>query len=307
MVGRRLLSVAVGLGADQLLGEPPSAVHPVALFGRAMQGVERRCYQPTRARGVVYTATGLGLGVLAGVVVRSSAAATYVSVAGRSLRDAARDVGAALECGDLERARLLLPTLVGRDPANLDAEQISRAVVESVAENTVDAIIAPAIWALVGGAPATLGYRAVNTMDAMVGHRSERYQHFGTASARLDDVANWLAARAAALLVALVRPHRAVEVWRTVRAHSPAHPSPNSGVIEAAFAAALGVRLGGPSRYGEVAEIRPPLGFGRAVEHRDIKAASRLSRDCTIAFTAVLIAAGLGRRGRSRVRAGARA
>lgn len=307
MVGRRLLSVAVGLGADHVFGEPPSAIHPVAMFGRSMQEVEQRCYQATRVRGGVYAATGLGLGLLAGAVVRSSAAATYVSVAGRSLRDAASDVGAALEDGDLERARLLLPTLVGRDPTNLNAEQISRAVVESVAENTVDAIIAPAIWALVGGAPATLGYRAVNTMDAMVGHRSERYQHFGTAAARLDDVANWIPARVAALLVAVVRPHRAREVWRAVRDHSPAHPSPNSGVIEAAFAGALGVRLGGPSRYGEISEIRPTLGFGRAVEHRDILAASRLSRDCTVAFAAALIIARLGRRGPSQARARASA
>src|SRR5206468_9435838 len=138
---------------------------------------------------------------LAGGLVRSTALATYVAVAGRGLTDAAGAVGAALEEDDLDRARALLPTLVGRDPTGLDEKEIARAVVESVAENTVDAVVAPALWAVALGAPGTLGYRAVNTLDAMVGHRSARYLQYGWASARLDDLANWVPARVTALLV----------------------------------------------------------------------------------------------------------
>ncbi len=120
--------------------------------------------------------------------MRSTAWATGLAVGGRSLWRAAEDVAQALTRGDVEGARALLPNLVGRDPNNLDEEEIVRAVVESVAENTVDAIVAPVLWAAVAGAPGALGYRAVNTMDAMVGHHSERYEHYGWASARLDDV-----------------------------------------------------------------------------------------------------------------------
>jgi adenosylcobinamide-phosphate synthase len=171
MVSRRLLAVAGALAVDRMAGEPPDGVHPVAGFGRAMQAVEGRWYAPTRSSGAVYTALGLGLGGIGGAVVRSTLVATYLAVGGRALADAARAVGDALEDGDLERARTLLPGLVGRDPEGLDEAELSRAVVESIAENTVDAVIAPALWAVVAGAPGALGYRAVNTMDAMVGYR----------------------------------------------------------------------------------------------------------------------------------------
>ncbi len=177
--------------------------------------------------------------------MRSTTVATTSAVAGRALGQAAGDVGRALDDGDLERARALLPTLVGRDPSGLDEGEIARAAVESVAENTVDAVVAPALWAAVAGAPGALGYRAVNTLDSMVGHRSERYANYGWASARLDDAVAWVPARLTAALVALVRPRAARPVWTAVRTQAPAHPSPNAGVAEAAFAAALGVRLGG--------------------------------------------------------------
>lgn len=303
-MNRRLLGVAVGLGVDRLAGEPRRVPHPVALFGQAMGQVEQAWYAPRLGNGAAYTATGAGIGALAGLAVQSTALATYVAVAGRSLADAAADVGVALDAGDLDWARALLPALVGRDPSGLDEAELCRAVVESVAENTVDAVVAPALWAAFGGAAGALGYRAVNTMDAMVGHRSERYRRFGTPAARLDDVANWLPARFTALLVAVARPGRAAEVWRTVRTDAPGHPSPNAGVAEAAFAAGLGVRLGGRNHYGDRTEDRPRLGRGRPVRRDDIREAIRLSRDCTALLGLTLVGAGLvaDRRARGRGR-----
>ncbi len=288
MVNRRMLEVAGGLALDQLLGEPPTTIHPVAGFGLVMGAVERRCYRPRRAAGALYATCGLGIGWAAGTVMPSTVVATAVAVAGRALSEAALAVGAALEAGDLDAARALLPSLVGRDPSDLGEVELARAVVESVAENTVDAVIAPALWAALAGARGALGYRAVNTMDAMVGHRSERYGRFGTAAARLDDAANWIPARATAALVIAVRPRRARAVWHAIRTDAPAHPSPNAGVAEAAFAAALGIELGGTNRYGTRTECRPILSTGRAVDRSDIRAAVRLSRECTAALGAVL-------------------
>ena len=273
--------VAVGVLADRLLGEPPAPAHPVVLFGRVMRAAERRLYRDSRAAGVAHAAIGAGLGVAAGGVLGSTAGATWLAVAGRALGSAATAVGDALEAGDLDRARELLPALVGRDPSALDEKEIARAVVESVAENTVDAIVAPVLWAVALGAPGALGYRAVNTLDAMVGHRSPHYENYGWASARLDDVAGWIPARVTAALVAAVRPASAGAVWTAVRTQAPAHPSPNAGVVEAAFAAALGLRLGGENRYGDRVELRPPLGTGRPAEAGDIARAVELSRLCT--------------------------
>jgi adenosylcobinamide-phosphate synthase len=215
-----------------------------------------------------------------------------LAVAGHALDRSAEKVRIALEAGDLEAARSLLPSLVGRDPSGLDAKQIARAVVESVAENTVDAVVAPALWGAMAGAPGTLGYRAVNTLDSMVGHHSTRYEIYGWASARLDDASNWVPARLTAALVALVRPARVEEIWRAVRTQAPSHPSPNAGVAEAAFAAALGVRLGGPNRYDDRSEVRAPLGTGPAPEPADIERAVRLSRDVGTALACVLGALG---------------
>ena len=288
----RPLAVAAGLIVDRMLGEPPSAVHPVAGFGSLMGGLERRLYEPTLARGAIYAAAGTALGVLAGRAARSTVLATASASAGRSLGDAAASIGAALARDDLDEARRLLPSLVGRDPSTLDEAEIARAVVESVAENTVDAIVAPAFWALVAGPPGALGHRAVNTMDAMVGYRNDRYARFGTAAARLDDAAAYIPARLTGLLVAAARPSAAAEVGRIVRRDAGGHPSPNAGVAEAAFAAALGVRLGGENRYGDRIEVRATLGDGRPVEAADIPAAVRLSRDCTVVLGSIL--AGVG-------------
>jgi len=318
VVAARPLAVAVGLGLDALAGEPPLDPHPVAAFGAAMAAHERRWYADRRGAGVWHAAAGLAVGAGAGAAIDAlaalaapprgtesmpnrcqraavrhagTAAAVYVAVAGRALREAAAAVGDALAVGDLDRARAELPALVGRDPSGLGPREITRAVVESLAENTVDAVVAPAVWGLAAGAAGALGYRAVNTMDAMVGHRSARYRNYGWAAARLDDAANWVPARLTAVLVAAVRPARAAEVWRVVTRDAPAHPSPNAGVAEAAWAAALGLRLGGTNRYGDRTEIRAPLGFGAAPVPADIRRASALTRDVTVALGAALAAA----------------
>jgi adenosylcobinamide-phosphate synthase len=299
----RCAAAAAGLVADRLLGEPPPSLHPVAWLGRGLRRVEGRWWRDSRLAGAGHAALGVICGLAGGWVLRRStgpvpatAVATGVAVAGRALGEEAARVQAALEEGDLPGARALVPALVGRDPAALDEKELARAVVESVAENTVDAVVAPALWGALAGAPGALAYRAVNTLDAMVGHHSPRYERFGWASARLDDLAGWVPARLCAVLVAMARPSRARAVWRAVRRDAPGHPSPNAGVAEAAFAAALGLRLGGLNRYGERVELRPPLGSGHPPGGEDIDRAVGLSRDVTLALAALLLGAGVGLR-----------
>jgi adenosylcobinamide-phosphate synthase len=282
-IGSRTLGVALGLLLDRALGEPPDRWHPVAWFGSAMHGVEQRLHADSRARGVVHAAVGTGLGIGTGALLRAGlgpTAATAMTVAtasaGRMLRTTAATIEGHLVDDDLAAARTALPSLVGRDPSALDASGVSAAVVESLAENTVDAVIAPAFWALAGGAPAVLAHRAANTMDAMVGHRTERHGRYGWASARLDDGMAWLPARLFAALVASAAPSRAWTVARLVRRDAPAHPSPNSGVAEAAVAASLGVELGGPLSYGGRVEDRPRLGDGPRPKAADIARGRRL-------------------------------
>ena len=211
---RKAGAAALGVLADRMAGEPPMRPHPVAAFGQVMAWVEERTWRPSRLAGAVPVAAGLALAGAAGEALGSVAGATYLAVAGRELARSAARVAAALDGNDLDKARALLPALVGRDPTDLDEKEVARAVVESVAENTVDAVVAPALWAALGGGRATLAYRAVNTLDAMVGHRSERYERYGWASAHLDDLAGWVPARLTAALVAAVRPPTAAEVWR---------------------------------------------------------------------------------------------
>jgi adenosylcobinamide-phosphate synthase len=295
--GATALAAAAGILADRLLGEPPAQVHPVALFGRGMIALELRLraghptWRDGRLAGAGYAIAGAGLGWAAGAAlgrsVPAGAAGTWVVVAGRTLGEEARAIGERLVADDLEGARRRLPALVGRDPESLDGKGIARAVVESVAENTVDAIVAPACWAAGGGGAGAGFYRAVNTLDAMVGHRNERYLRFGWASARLDDAANWIPARFTGLLVAAVRPRQAREIVDAVL-HPPAHPSPNAGVAEAAFAAALGLRLGGDTVYAGRVDPRPAFGSGRPPEPADIDRAVRLSRDVALALAALL-------------------
>ena len=197
------------------------------------------------------------------------------------------EVGAVVDLAGRRPRRGPYPScrgLVGRDADALDAGGVVRAAIESLAENTVDAVTAPLLWATVGGAPAVLAHRAINTLDAMVGHRNARYANFGWASARVDDAVNWLPARLTALAVVAVRPRQAATVATVVRRDAPRHPSPNGGVIESAFAAALGIRLGGENSYGGVAEDRGRLGDGRPPAPADGARAIRLARHTAIAF-----------------------
>jgi adenosylcobinamide-phosphate synthase len=290
---RRPWATALGLLADRLAGEPPAALHPVVAFGRVMRCVEVQLWRDARSSGAAYAAAGTALGTATGWLAGTTVGATAVAVGGEPLARAAGAVGDALDRGALDEARALLPALVGRDPDGLGEKEIVRAVVESVAENTVDAVVAPAVWAVLAGAPGALGYRAVNTLDALVGHRTPRHDRFGWASARLDDAAGWVPARVTAVLVAAVRPRSAAAVWHTVRTDAPRHPSPNAGVAEAAFAAALGLRLGGANSYAGRVELRPSLGTGRPPEAADVARAVRLSSDVAWALTAALAAMGV--------------
>jgi adenosylcobinamide-phosphate synthase len=287
-----MIGAAVGLLADRALGEPPDVVHPVAAFGRLMTSLEDATYAPTRVAGTTYAALGAGLGYGVGAPL-PTAVVVGLATAGRALRDAASEVRDALVASNLDGARSLIPTLVGRDPSELDASGLAAAVIESLAENTVDAVVAPVWWAVAVGPGAGSAYRAVNTMDAMVGHHSERYEDFGWASARLDDVANYVPARLTALLTACVRPGAARRIADAVRDHAPAHPSPNAGVAEAAFAAALAVELGGPLRYGTRAEDRPRLGVGPRPVVGDIDRAIALASHVELALVGILLAGGL--------------
>ncbi|PBC99978.1 adenosylcobinamide-phosphate synthase [Streptomyces sp. Ag82_O1-15] len=280
---------AAGLLGDLLLGDPRRG-HPVAVFGRSAAAVERVLWRDHRGWGALHTAVcvggAAGLAAVASRAVRPSraaslaltAAATWAVVGGTTLGREARAIGDALTDGEIETARERLPHLCGRDPQALGADGIARAVVESVAENTSDAVVGALVWGAVGGVPGLVGFRAVNTLDAMVGHRSPRYRRYGWASARLDDVAGWPGARLTAVLAALAgdSPRGALRAWR---ADAVKHPSPNAGPVEASFAGALGVRLGGTLSYGGRVEHRPELnGAGRAVHVADIERAVRLSR-----------------------------
>ncbi|MDP9396861.1 MAG: cobalamin biosynthesis protein, partial [Actinomycetota bacterium] len=289
MPGRDAVGLLGGVLADALVADPRTA-HPVAAFGRAAAALERRTYADSRTRGLLHVtllvgaAGGLGA-LLTGLSRRrpalrtgALAAGTWAVIGGTTLGREASAMAAALGAGDLAAARARLPHLCGRDPSALDGTELARATVESVAENTSDAVVAPLLWGAVAGLPGLLGYRAVNTLDAMIGHRSPRYARFGWAAARLDDLLNLPAARLTALLACLLAPVAGGSVpaaWQVLRRDGAAHPSPNAGRCEAAFAGALGVRLGGTNRYGARVEHRPHLGDGRPVEVGDVGRAVR--------------------------------
>jgi adenosylcobinamide-phosphate synthase len=286
-------AVGLGLGylADVLLGDP-ERWHPVAGFGRVATWLEQRTYADTRLAGVAHTVLLVGAAVGLGALAERSGArrptttimltglATWTVLGGRSLTRAATAVAEPLATGDVRGAQAQVRHLVGRDTAELSESEVARATVESVAENTSDAVVAPLLWGAALGIPGLLGYRAVNTLDAMVGYRSARYERFGWAAARLDDLANWVPARVAGLAAALTA--RLVGgsprlVLRVVRRDAGQHPSPNAGVVEAAFAGALGIRLGGRNVYRGQVEERGVLGDGPAAAAADIPRANRLA------------------------------
>jgi adenosylcobinamide-phosphate synthase len=312
----RAAGIAAGYLADLLWGDPQRG-HPVALFGSGAATLERLSYADSRWAGIRHT--GVLLGALAALGGAAEAAASrrgalaaamttavtvFVALGGTSLARTGDRMAQHLGGGDAAAARRLLPSLCGRDPAVLDEVGLTRATLESVAENTSDAAVAPLLWAAIGGLPAVLVYRGANTLDAMIGHRSARYLRFGWAAARFDDLINFAAARLTAILVAVCAPvvgGSPIAAVRTWRRDAASHPSPNAGVVEAAFAGALGVRLGGPTQYAHELEIRPTLGDGREPRVVDLALAVRLSR--TVQAGAAGAAIGLSAVGRSGRRA----
>jgi adenosylcobinamide-phosphate synthase len=310
---RRGAVVAAGLvlgwAADQALGDP-RRWHPVAGFGRAAAALERRTHADERARGVAHVAVlvtaAAGLGAALGRLSRHpvagtlvTAAATWAVLGGRSLARESEAVAAHLHTGDLAAAREQVGHLVSRDPESLDADGVARAALESVAENTSDAVVAPLFWGAVAGVPGLLAYRAINTLDAMIGYRNERYENFGWAAARLDDLANWVPARLTTALAIAAAPlvdGRRADAVRAVREQAAHHPSPNGGVVEAAFAGVLGVTIGGRNSYGGVVEDRGELGFGPRPGPADLARANRLAFWVSAGSLAVTAALALARR-----------
>jgi adenosylcobinamide-phosphate synthase len=303
------IALTTGYVADLLVGDHPRA-HPVAGFGRLALAAERVSYAPSRARGAAFAASLVALAALAGALgARAAMAAglgrgvalaafSWAALGGRSLRREANAIAAHLDAGDLDAARAALPTLAGRDPLALDAAGVTRAVVESVAENTSDAIVGTLFWGSVGGVPGVAAFRAANTLDAMVGHRSPRYSRFGWAAARLDDLMCWPAARIGSALAALCAPVAGGSpraAWRTLRRDGGDHPSPNAGLMEAAFAGALGTRLGGTLAYKGRIEERPSMGDGPPPAITDIARATRLSSAVGLAALVLCAALAAGR------------
>lgn len=290
------LAAAAALAIDEILGDRTHQWDPVAWFESAMETTERLTYSDDRGAGILYTS----IGVLGSVTVAGAADMTIfwtsMSLGGAELDSVAAAVEAALQSGDLTSARALLRGLVARDTGDLDEAEIARATVESLAKNSVDKVIAPLFWAAVLGSTGVVIHRAAHTMDAMVGYHTDRYENFGWASARLDDVLSYLPARAAVLMVCVVRPARARAVAETVMSNARQHRSPNKGHLTSAFAAALDIQLGGANSYGDQVVQDDLTGTGDRPTVHSIATARVLRRDLSIAFGVGCIIAGLIRR-----------
>ncbi len=288
--------IATAFILDLALGDPPHWPHPVRWMGRAVERLEARLRASrlsvpnagrllvlilvpgTWALAAIMAALAGWIHPLLGIVVQ--AVMLWTCLSARSLYAAAMGVEAPLRQGDLEAARKAVSMIVGRETDRLDESAVARAAVETVAENLVDGIVAPLFFALLGGPPLAMAYKMVNTLDSMVGYRSPRYIEFGRAAAHLDDAANFIPARLSLpLIVAAARLgfRRGGQAWRIGRRDSRRHASPNSGFPEAAFAGALGVRLGGPNHYhGQLVE-KPFIGEEfREVAIADIRLACHL-------------------------------
>ena len=268
-------AMAVAMLVDAALGWPDGVFarigHPVTWLGRLIGALDARW---NRSEDAAWTRRAAGIAAALIVIALSSCLALAVQaampqgwgrlillgilawpfVALRSLRDHVAAVAYPLQAGDLAAARTAVSMIVGRDPANLDEAGIARAAIESLSENASDGIVAPLFWGVLFGLPGIVGYKAVNTLDSMIGHRSDRHQWFGWAAARIDDVANLVPARLTGLLFALVSA-RPVDAISCMAKDASRHRSPNAGWPEAAMAGALGVRLCGPRFYhGELAD-----------------------------------------------------
>lgn len=308
MTRARAAGLLLGYAADRLLADP-RRLHPVAGFGQLAAALEQRTWREDRRAGAAHVAVLVGGAVALGaalerasrrsdnVVPRAAltALATWTVLGGTSLDREAAAVSRQLADGRLADARVQLTHLVGRDTSRLGEQEVVRATLESLAENTSDAVVAPLVWGAVGGVPGLLGYRAANTLDAMIGHRSPRYERFGWAAARLDDLLNLPGARLTAALAVVLGddPAGARRAWGRDAA---GHPSPNAGPVEASFAGALGVRLGGTNDYAGRIEHRPVMGDGPPPARPDLDRARTLAR--RIGLGAVVTAAAIALRSR---------
>ncbi|MGD0290877.1 MAG: adenosylcobinamide-phosphate synthase CbiB [Candidatus Binataceae bacterium] len=304
--------IATALAIDFVAGDPRWMPHPVRLIGAAISFGERILRTGDERRDlrngfILALATIVLSGTCAWIIIATAsciavplgaAAATLIAwttLALRGLDDAARQVERAVESNDEALARSVLPALVGRDPEKLDRAGMIRATIESVAENTSDGVIAPLLFLFAGGPVAALAYKAVNTLDSMIGYRDERYFFFGRAAARIDDVANYLPARLTAICL-IAAAHfvtgRAPQAWAVCRADARTHASPNAGFPEAAVAGALGIQLGGDAIYGGEVEHRAALGRAeRAPTVTDIVAArAMMSIAAAAAFCLLTVA-----------------
>lgn len=282
MIKGQPIQTAVAFGLDLLLGDPSYLTHPVVIMGSLIswcEGLFRREEDSIKRQrisgillviGVVGTAYGVGYAMIAiannvhqvfGFMLSVWLISTTIATKG--LWQEAHQIEGLLKAHNLAGARQAVGRIVGRDVDSLDEVGIIRATVESVAENTVDAVMAPLFYGLLGGAPLALAYRAVNTLDSMVGYKNERYLYFGWAAARLDDLANHVPARLCGLLIvtsAAIWGLDAKESWRILWRDSRKHASPNSGLPEAAVAGALQVQLGGENSYQGLVSFQPYLG-----------------------------------------------
>jgi adenosylcobinamide-phosphate synthase len=299
------LILLTALFLDLLLGDPRQLPHPVVGIGRMISGLEnflRRQIRNERLGGVLLLITVVCLiYLLAGLLLKGAyavspyagfvvaAVLSWTCLAARSLHRESKLVAERLVAADLEGARRHLSRIVGRDTDRLDEPEIWRALVETVAENTSDGVIAPLFYLMLGGPAVGLAYKAVNTLDSMVGYKNDKYIRFGWASARFDDLANWLPARITGTLMTAVAPLLGLSgrnALRIMLRDGGNHSSPNSGIPEAAAAGALGVRLGGANRYFGVLVEKPTIGDSAChLSVRSYRGAVRLMYASTALFT----------------------
>jgi adenosylcobinamide-phosphate synthase len=288
--------IFAALTLDALFGEP-RRFHPLVGFGRLALALERRWHGDTVWRGLVAVLVLLIPFILLAALTRFvphgillDTLLLYLAIGWQSLGTHARRVRDALLAKNLPEARRRVGLMVSRDTTQLDPADVSKATVESVLENGNDAIFGAIFWFVVAGAPGAVLYRLANTLDAMWGYRTERYRRFGWASARLDDVLNFIPARLTALSYALAgRTRMALSCWRT---QGLSWKSPNAGPVMAAGAGSLGVLLGGPASYHGVMQHRPLLGEGRMPDAEDIDSALQLIRHSLVIWLVALASGG---------------
>jgi adenosylcobinamide-phosphate synthase len=294
-----MFSIYAAFIIDFLVGDPPSMPHPVRAIGAYISWFERHAQKlvksdaAKRAAGVLLLITTVGLSwfsawYILGLAVKINSYVylllniyiMYTCIAARCLSKEGDGIYQVLASGDIEKGRQLLSMIVGRDTESLDESGITRGAVETIAENTSDGVIAPLFYMFIGGAPLALAYKAVNTLDSMVGYKNERYLYIGWASALFDDIANYIPARLTGLLMTAVSILLGLDYrnsWRILRRDSRNHSSPNSGYPESATAGALGVQLGGTNYYFGKPVVKPTIGDpSRPLVYKDIKSAARL-------------------------------